>query len=86
MEAAGFLPEDYETDPAEVWPENWPIFQLFFDLNTQWRVGATGATGLDYNVLFRLLDEAGLHGAEWREAFDTIRVMEATALEMMRKE
>lgn len=58
---------------------------LFCDLNTQWRTGMAGATGLDYPVLFRLMDEAGLSGAEWRETFDSIRLMESVALEQMRK-
>ena len=86
MEAAGFAPEDYETDPVEVYPENWSAFDLFCQVGTQWRVGASGATGLDYNVLFRLLDNQGLTQTEWDYSFDAVRVMESAALEQMRKE
>lgn len=39
-----------------VWPENWPVFQLFCGLSTQWRWfgisglggGVVRRTGLDY--------------------------------------
>ena len=58
---------------------------LFCDMATQWRTGMSGATGLDYPVLFRLMDEAGLKGADWRDTFDSVRVMESEALEQMRK-
>jgi hypothetical protein len=54
-------------------------------MNTQWRTGMSGAIGLDYPVLFRLMDEAGLKGADWRDTFDSVRVMEIEALEQMRK-
>ncbi|XRP56065.1 DUF1799 domain-containing protein [Enterobacter hormaechei] len=32
-------------------PSVWRSFTIFSSLATQWRVGASGATGLDYNVL-----------------------------------
>jgi hypothetical protein len=70
--------------PVEVWPENWPICELFSCLGTQWRVGMAGPTGLDYAVLFRLMDEAGLTGPDWQETFHLIRVMESAALDEMR--
>lgn len=85
MEAAGFAPEDYETDPVDVWPENWLAVMLLCDMSTQWRTGMAGATGLDYPVLFRLMDEAGLKGTEWRDTFEAVRCMESVALDQMRK-
>lgn len=45
----------------------------------------SGPIGLDYNVLFRLLDDADLNKDEWNQTFDEIRVMEASALEAMRQ-
>lgn len=86
MEAAGFAPEDYETDPVEVYPENWPALDVFISMGTQWRVGMSGATGLEYLVLFRLLDRRFRDAEEWQNAFDDIRVMESAALDQMRKE
>ena len=43
-----------------------------------------GPTGLDYGPLFRLMDEAGLTGAEWRQAFDDLRALESAALQQIR--
>jgi len=86
MEAAGFAPEDYETDPVELLPENWLPFTLFSRLGTQWRVGMAGATGLDYNALYPLLDKQCATLDEWQNTFDDIQVMESAALsEMNRK-
>ena len=44
-----------------------------------------GPTGLDYTVLFRLLDQHGLSKEEWSLGFDDIRIMESAALETMRQ-
>jgi hypothetical protein len=84
LEASGFALEDFETEPVEVWPENWPAFKVFSDLRTQWRVsGMGGATGLDYNVLFRKLDRMNLPPDEYDQMEDDIRLMETTALLLM---
>jgi len=53
-------------------------------VGTQWRIGMNGPTGLDYNVLFRLMDEAKMSPEDWRSTFDDVRVMESAALESMR--
>ena len=69
---------------VEVWPENWPAFQLFAEIATQWRVGMNGPTGLDYLVLHRELDDLGLAGEERRQMKSDIRVLEQAALTAMR--
>lgn len=70
----------------ELWPENWPVFEVFAQLRTQWRVAFGGPTGLDYAALYPLLDRAWRADAEqWRMAFDDVREMEAAALEAMRQ-
>lgn len=71
---------------VEVWPENWPTFELFAFLSTQWRVGMAGRTGLDYMVLYRELDDLGLTGEERRRVKDDIREMELKALSAMNEE
>jgi len=74
---------------VEVWPENWPAFQLFAELGTQWRTGMNGPTGLDYLVMHRELDDLGLIGEEFREERQQlkadIREMEQAALKAMRE-
>lgn len=38
-----------EDTPLHLWPENWPIWCLWVDVQTQWRESAMGgASGLDY--------------------------------------
>ncbi len=57
LDAIGLLREDVEdTSDVEVWPENWVPFKVFNKVSTQWRVGAGGATGLDYNVVYSTMD------------------------------
>lgn len=87
MEAAGFAPEDYETDPVEVYPENWLALDVFILMGTQWRVGMSGATGLDYSALYPLLDRRTSTQSEWDDLFADVRVCEQAALaEMNRKD
>lgn len=60
----------------EVWPENHEVFILFSQMQTQWRVGANGPTGLDYNTLFTYMTLKNLS----IDLLDDIRVMESAAL------
>ena len=51
-------------------------------LQTQWRIGSNGPTGLDYNVLFSIMTLKH----QSIELLDDIRVMESAALtEIYRK-
>ena len=59
--------------------------QRFIRLRTQWRHGFNGPTGLDYGVVFSLLDRAGHTGHAWGTALDEIQLMELAALDEMRK-
>lgn len=83
MQALGLSPDDYASSDAEVWPENVRAFQLFADLQTQWRVGMGGATGLDYNTLFHKMDRMGLEPDEYELLEDDVRTMEFAALDAM---
>ena len=67
----------------EVWPENMPAINLFTSISTQWRYGGMGgATGLDYNVLFKRLDRMNLSEQDYEWMFDDIRTIEAEALKI----
>lgn len=69
---AALIPaQDYE-----VWPENHEAFLLFMDMQTQWRTGMSGPTGLDYNALFTLMTLKNLS----IDLLDDIRIMESAAL------
>ena len=68
---------------VEVWPENWPAFVLFSRVNTQWRVGMGGASGLDYSAVYPLIDRQNLPPNEWDQIFTDIQTLEAAALATM---
>lgn len=85
LDAFGFKASDYDHEVVEVWPENWRAFDLFRWASTQWRVGAAGATGLDYNPLLHKMDRMNLEPAEYEVLEEDIRTMELAALEAMSK-
>ena len=66
---------------VELWPENQTAFDVFSAMLTQWRVGMAGATGLDYAALPAVLSLLDLRPE--RELFDSIRIMESAALQVM---
>mgnify|MGYP002507829641 CR=1 FL=1 len=59
---------------------------LFSRLQTQWRIGMNGRTGLDYNVLFSSLDRMNLSASDYDELFSDIQTLEFAALEEMNKQ
>ncbi len=69
-----------------VWPENWPSFEVFHFVRTQWRTGFSGAVGLDYSAVYPLLDKLTDDKNEWKQMLVDINVMEAAALDSMKKE
>jgi hypothetical protein len=50
---------------------------------TQWRIGMSGATGLDYNAIRWAFEMYGV--SDQREMFEGLQVMEAAALGAMNK-
>lgn len=85
MAAGGFTPEDYAHEVVEVWPENWPAWDLFVGLQTQWRIAPGGFTGLDYTVLNRELDDLELPRDERAQMKRDIQTMEYAALPVLNK-
>ena len=83
MLAAGLLPEDFENESFEIWPENDESISLFSSVSTQWRVGAGGPTGLDYVALFARMDRMKLDDQTHERLFQDIRVIESEALSIL---
>lgn len=81
---AGLTVEDLAADPVEIWPENWSAYSVFCTMDTQWRIGMAGATGLDYAALPVALRIAGAPRAEWNQLMGDVKVMEGAALRSMR--
>ena len=53
---------------------------VFMAMQTQWRVGMAGATGLDYGVLPAVMDMMCVDMQERRHVFAKVRVVEAEFL------
>lgn len=68
-----------------LWAENWPAMRFFLQIKTQWLHGFSGPTGLNYLVVFHELDRRNLTQDEYDDLFGSLRLIESTALEEMRK-
>lgn len=76
-----------DLDITEVWPDNWPIFQVFCAVRTQWRFSGMGrATGLDYCAVYPLLERHYPSNKAFFAALDDIQAMEIAALETLNRE
>jgi hypothetical protein len=73
------------SDEFEIWPDNWQALDVFMAMETQWRTGMGGATGLDYGVLPDVMRLRGVPKSERSEVFDWVRLMEGEALDQMRE-
>lgn len=65
-----------QLEPFHLWPEHVPALVLWTAVQTQWRHGFDGPTGLDYagvRVVMR-------HQRAPRERFDELQIMERAAL------
>jgi hypothetical protein len=78
------LPDESEaSDDFEVWEENWLVLEMFMRLQTQWRVGMNGITGLDYGAVAWLLK---LYEVEdQRSLLEDLQVMEGAVLAVFAK-
>lgn len=66
-------------EPWYLWPRNLRVWLAWCAVQTQWRVGMSGATGLDYPAVWAVLDRR-LPRRRRDEAFEAIRGMERAVL------
>lgn len=52
-------------------------------MSTQWRIGPSGPTGLDYTALPAVMRLSGVQPADRADVFSGIQTMESAALDMM---
>lgn len=64
----------------ELWPENVEALSVFMKLQTQWRYGMAGITGLDYSGVLAVLTFMGI--AHTPDLFGKIQVMERAVLNL----
>jgi len=83
MLAWGFDDADFELPPVPVWPENRQAVVVFMAMQTQWRVGMNGYTGLDYSALPEVWRATGTRRSQRKEVFMNLRLIEIAALSAM---
>lgn len=70
-------------EEIDLWPCNLPAWQCWQNLQTQWRVGMAGRTGLDYAAVLAYLRAVhGLRGPELLEVFGGLQGCEMAILEL----
>lgn len=79
-----------ESNLFEIWPENLEAVRVFCQCMTQWRVVSGGLAppvwmGLDYTAVDRVIHHAGHRGVEASKLFADILIMEAAALEEIKR-
>lgn len=67
----------------EIEPDNWATVMLFLRVQTQWRHGFNGPTGLDYPGVEATMRMARI--ARTVELFDGLQVMEFAALKALQE-
>lgn len=78
---------DPQQEPEEkcyLWPENVRTYNVWFRIQTQWRVGGMGdRTGLDYSAVEKYLHkvERIRPGRQRNEVWAGLQAMEAAALQ-----
>jgi hypothetical protein len=83
MARFGLRPEDYPAEEFGIWPENWQVFDIFLSMQTQWRTGMNGPTGLDYTALESLFRMNGILRKQQRDYLEAMQIMERAALRAM---
>jgi len=77
---------DYEaTDIVSVWPEFVDAVKVFFSMQTQWRIGLSGATGLDYSALDAVYKGLGISSSQVLDVFPQLQVIESTYLKVLKE-
>ena len=72
--------EEIPNEDCMVWDCNWDVFNLFHAMNSQWRIGMGGPTGLDYNAIIPTGTLLGFKKKQLQAMFPDLQVMENEAL------
>ncbi|MCE5182359.1 MAG: DUF1799 domain-containing protein [Betaproteobacteria bacterium] len=76
MRNAGMEIDPSDLPPGMAWEA--AVWELYERMQTQWRVGFGGRTGLDYNPAIKLIER---YGWDLELALDLLGVIEHTILE-----
>lgn len=83
--AFGLTLEEASGPPVGVWPDNLMSVNTFISMSTQWLSSMGGAIGLNYASLPFVFRMVGVRKNDQADVFDDIRLMEETALKVMRR-
>lgn len=75
----GFDDDDLDAD-LDVLQANLPAVRVFLALQTQWRSGMGGPTGLDYAALPAVFGMCGIRRKKRAEVFGALRILEGETL------
>lgn len=71
----------------EVWPENWPVWLIWVEMEHRWLIAAGLAgerrLGLDMRQAESVMNLSGISGKQRRRIYRGLRVMEEAALAAM---
>jgi hypothetical protein len=70
-----------DDDEFWLWPENEDAFWLWVSIQTQWVVGMTGRTGLNYSGIEAGMRMQGIRKNQQQRLFGLIQTMESAALQ-----
>jgi hypothetical protein len=76
-------PPEQEEVFFELMPENVDPVVMFTKCATQWRVGMNGLIGLDYSVLFHLMELYSIKDKV--KTFEGVQIMESAVLKSIQK-
>jgi hypothetical protein len=65
----------------EIWPEHQDALLLFLRCQTQWRMTMNGVIGVDYGVVFSMMDLYAVDSK--RQVFEDFQIMEGRAKELI---
>ncbi len=68
-----------------LWPENERAWYLWLQVQTQWRVGLDGKTGLDYAGVQACMELRRVPRSAQARLFELVHAMELAALDVWRK-
>ncbi|WP_196913113.1 DUF1799 domain-containing protein [Pseudomonas nitroreducens] len=84
MAALGLTRDDIaDQDVVYVLPDNWLPLRVFQSMSTQWRIGMSGASGLDYSALPTVMKFEGVRKRDRLDVFDCVQVLERAALDII---
>lgn len=81
MQDADQLAERNRPQTYYLWPDNADAFSLFLAVQTQWRTGFAGRTGLDYSGVQVVMRMHGVPAASRAETFVMLQACERAALD-----